>query len=250
MNILISNDDGYLSEGIALLAKIAANFGNVRVVAPQSNRSGASNSLTLDRPLHFQQADNGFYVVNGTPTDCVHIALHTQTDFKPDLMLSGINHGANMGDDVLYSGTVAAATEAYLMGIPAVAFSLTDRSNQYWHTAEKAATMLLQRLTNDMPAEPILWNVNIPAVAPDHIQGCRISRLGRRHHEACVLPADHPHGAKMYWIGGIGAPDKHAYDTDFSDNEAGYVTITPLSTDLTHHQQLTAVGEYWQGITL
>ncbi|MDF7676569.1 5'/3'-nucleotidase SurE [Neisseriaceae bacterium ESL0693] len=250
MNILICNDDGYLAKGIALLAKIAANFGQVRVVAPQNNRSGASNSLTLDRPLNIHQADNGFYFVNGTPTDCIHIALHTQTDFKPDLVLSGINDGANMGDDVLYSGTVAAATEAYLMGIPAVAFSLNDRTGQYWDTAEKAVTTLLQRLVNELPPEPILWNVNIPAVTPDNLQGCRISRLGRRFHEQCVLPAVHPYGAELYWIGGIGQPDKQTHDTDFSDNAAGYVTITPLSTDLTHHKQLMAVGEYWQDITL
>lgn len=251
MNILICNDDGYLASGIALLAKIAANFGQVRVVAPQSNRSGASNSLTLDRPLSLQQAPNGFYFVDGTPTDCIHIALHALEDFKPDLVLSGINHGANMGDDVLYSGTVAAATEAYLMGIPAIAFSLNDRTGSYWPAAEKAITALLQHLTGHMPTSPVLWNVNIPAVEADQIKGCRISRLGRRHHEACVIPMDHPRADhRFYWIGGIGTPDLQVADTDFYHNESGYVTITPLSTDLTYHQRLTEADSYWQDIVL
>lgn len=250
MNILICNDDGYLATGIALLAKTAATLGKVRVVAPQNNRSGASNSLTLDRPLAINQAANGFYYVNGTPTDCIHIALHTQADFKPDLVLSGINHGANMGDDVLYSGTVAAATEAYLLGIPAIAFSLNDRTDQYWSTVEHVVRQLLTHLLINFPTEPILWNVNIPAVAPEQLQGCRISRLGRRRHEQCVLAANHPYSENLYWIGGIGTPDQQIDNTDFSNNAAGYVTITPLSTDLTHHQQIAAADQYWQDVCL
>lgn len=137
MNILINNDDGYQAEGLAILARVAAEFANVRVVAPERNRSGASSSLTLDRPLRIQEAANGFYFVDGTPTDCIHLAMHALPDFRPDWVFSGINHGANMGDDTLYSGTVAAATEAYLLGIPAVAFSLSDKSNRYWETAEQ-----------------------------------------------------------------------------------------------------------------
>ena len=151
MNILVCNDDGYLAEGIAVLARVAGEFANVRVVAPERNRSGVSNSLTLDRPLHIRQAENGFYYVSGTPTDCIHLGLHALPDFKPDLVLSGVNHGANMGDDTLYSGTVAAATEAYLLGIPAVAFSLNDFSGRYWDTAEKAVWMMLEHLLKNPP---------------------------------------------------------------------------------------------------
>ena len=147
MNILISNDDGYLAQGIGILARVAGEWANVRVVAPERNRSGASNSLTLDRPLRIRAADNGFYFVNGTPTDCIHLGLHALPDFQPDWVLSGINHGANMGDDTLYSGTVAAATEAYLMGIPAVAFSLNSHDfPAYAATAERAVWLLLQHL--------------------------------------------------------------------------------------------------------
>ena len=155
------------------LARVCAEFANVRVVAPERDRSGVSNSLTLDRPLQLKQAENGFYYVNGTPTDCIHVGQHALADFKPDLVLSGINNGANMGDDTLYSGTVAAATEAYLMGIPAIAFSLADSSGRYWETAEKAAWILLSYFLKRPISEPILWNINIPAVAPEDIQGIK-----------------------------------------------------------------------------
>ena len=172
MNILISNDDGYLSQGIAILARIAGEFANVRVVAPERDRSGVSNSLTLDRPLRIRSAENGFYYVSGTPTDCIHLGLHALADFQPDLVLSGINHGSNLGDDTLYSGTVAAATEAYLLGIPAIAFSLNDKSGRYWRTAEQAVWRLLIHLfAAPKPAAPVLWNVNIPAVPENQIQG-------------------------------------------------------------------------------
>lgn len=174
MNILISNDDGYLAPGLAVLARVCAEFANVRVVAPERDRSGVSNSLTLDRPLQLKQAENGFYYVSGTPTDCIHVGQHALADFKPDLVLSGINNGANMGDDTLYSGTVAAATEAYLMGIPAIAFSLADSSGRYWETAEKAAWILLSYFLKHPISEPILWNINIPAVAPEDIQGIKL----------------------------------------------------------------------------
>ena len=205
MNILVCNDDGYLAKGISILARVAAEFANVRVVAPERDRSGVSNSLTLDRPLHIRQAENGFYYVTGTPTDCIHLGLHAIPDFKPDLVLSGINNGANMGDDTLYSGTVAAATEAYLLGIPAVAFSLNDYSGRYWDTAEKAVWMLLSHLLKHPPTQPILWNINIPPVAPSEIQGLKVTRLGRRHHVQSIVPARNPRGDEIYWIGPAGA---------------------------------------------
>lgn len=246
MNILISNDDGYQAEGLAILARVAAEFANVRVVAPERDRSGASNSLTLDRPMRIRQAPNGFYFVSGTPTDCIHLALSALPDFKPDLVLSGINHGANMGDDTLYSGTVAAATEAYLLGIPAVAFSLNDKSNRYWHTAEQAAWQLLSHLLKQPPTQPVLWNVNIPAVPPDQIQGITTARLGRRHHHQCVVPAQSPRGETVYWIGAAGEVSDREQGTDFAENEAGWITVTPLSVDLTDYRRMGDVAQFWQ----
>ncbi|ASK28056.1 5'/3'-nucleotidase SurE [Neisseria chenwenguii] len=246
MNILICNDDGYLAQGIAVLARVAAEFANVRVVAPERDRSGVSNSLTLDRPLHIRQAENGFYYVNGTPTDCIHIGLHALPDFKPDLVLSGINNGANMGDDTLYSGTVAAATEAYLMGIPAVAVSLNDHSGRFWETAEKAAWLLLSHLLKNPPQKPVLWNINIPAVAPDDIQGIKITRLGRRHHTQSVVPMHNPRGEPIFWIGPVGAVSDREEGTDFGECEAGFITVTPLQIDLTAYDETEAVGAFWQ----
>ena len=246
MNILICNDDGYLAQGIAVLARVAAEFANVRVVAPERNRSGVSNSLTLDRPLQLTQAENGFYYVSGTPTDCIHLALHALPEFKPDLVLSGINHGANMGDDTLYSGTVAAATEAYLLGFPAVAFSLNDHTDRYWPTAEKAAWQLLEKLTANPPQQPVLWNVNIPAVAAEDLRGCRITRLGRRHHEQSIVPMHNPRGEKVYWIGAAGEAADREDGTDFAECAAGFITVTPLQIDLTAYNLLHETARYWQ----
>ncbi|KPN72948.1 MAG: 5'/3'-nucleotidase SurE [Neisseria animaloris] len=248
MNILICNDDGYLSPGIAILARVAAEFANVRVVAPERDRSGVSNSLTLDRPLRIREADNGFYYVSGTPTDCIHLALHALPEFQPDLVLSGINNGANMGDDTLYSGTVAAATEAYLLGIPAVAFSLNDFSGRYWETAERAAWIMLEHLLKNPPKQPILWNVNIPAVAPEDIQGCKITRLGKRHHVQSIVPARNPRGESVYWIGPIGDISDRNGGTDFAESEAGYITVTPLQIDLTDYEKMDQVADFWQGV--
>ena len=246
MNILVCNDDGYLAKGISILARVAAEFANVRVVAPERDRSGVSNSLTLDRPLHIRQAENGFYYVTGTPTDCIHLGLHAIPDFKPDLVLSGINNGANMGDDTLYSGTVAAATEAYLLGIPAVAFSLNDYSGRYWDTAEKAVWMLLSHLLKHPPTQPILWNINIPPVAPSEIQGLKVTRLGRRHHVQSIVPARNPRGDKIYWIGPAGEIADREDGTDFGESAAGYITVTPLQIDLTAYGQMADVAKYWQ----
>lgn len=248
MNILICNDDGYLSPGIAILARVAAEFANVRVVAPERDRSGVSNSLTLDRPLRIREADNGFYYVSGTPTDCIHLALHALPEFQPDLVLSGINNGANMGDDTLYSGTVAAATEAYLLGIPAIAFSLNDFTGRYWETAEKAAWIMLEHLLKNPPRQPILWNVNIPAVAPEDIQGCKITRLGKRHHVQSIVPAHNPRGEAVYWIGPIGDISDRNGGTDFAESEAGYITVTPLQIDLTDYHKMDEVAAFWQGV--
>lgn len=246
MNILVCNDDGYLAEGIVVLARVAGEFANVRVVAPERNRSGVSNSLTLDRPLSIKEAANGFYYVSGTPTDCIHLGLHALPEFVPDLVVSGINHGANMGDDTLYSGTVAAATEAYLLGIPAVAFSLNDYENRYWDTAEKAAWMMIDHLVKHPPTKPVLWNVNIPAVAPKDIQGIKTVRLGRRHHVQSIVPSANPRGEPIYWIGPIGDISDREEGTDFAECEAGFITVTPLQIDLTAFEQMPDVAEFWQ----
>ncbi len=250
MNILICNDDGYLAQGIAVLARVAGEFANVRVVAPERNRSGVSNSLTLDRPLHLRQAENGFYFVSGTPTDCIHLALHAMPEFVPDLVISGINHGANMGDDTLYSGTVAAATEAYLLGFPAVAFSLNDFSGRHWDTAEKAAWQLLDYLVKHPPQKPILWNINIPAVAPEDIQGFKVTRLGRRHHQQSIVPMRNPRGEEVYWLGPVGEISDRESGTDFAECEAGFITVTPLQIDLTAYPQMDETRAFWQNLAL
>ena len=248
MNILISNDDGYLAPGINLLARIAGEFANVRVVAPDRDRSGVSNSLTLDRPLQIKQAENGFYYVNGTPTDCIHVGQHSLAGFKPDLVLSGINNGANMGDDTLYSGTVAAATEAYLMGIPAIAISLNDSRGRYWETAEKAAWMLLSHITQHPPEKPILWNINIPAVPADQIQGIKTTRLGRRHHEQSIIPSNNPRGETIYWIGPVGNIADCEEGTDFGECNSGFITVTPLQIDLTSYRQMDETEHFWKNV--
>lgn len=249
MNILISNDDGYLSQGIAILARVAGELANVRVVAPERDRSGVSNSLTLDRPLRIRSAENGFYYVSGTPTDCIHMGLHALPDFKPDLVISGINHGANMGDDTLYSGTVAAATEAFLMGIPAVAFSLnTSRFHEYAATAEHAAQAVLSYLLQKPPVVPMLWNVNIPAVPLENLRGHKITRLGRRHHIQNVIAATNPRGEDIYWIGPAGDVSDSEDGTDFAAVEAGFVSITPLQVDLTAHSQMDGLRVFWQNL--
>lgn len=251
MNILISNDDGYLSQGIALLARVAGELANVRVVAPERDRSGVSNSLTLDRPLRIRSAENGFYYVSGTPTDCIHLGLHALPDFKPDLVISGINHGANMGDDTLYSGTVAAATEAFLMGIPAVAFSLNSaQMHQYADTAERAAWAVLSYLLQKPPVVPMLWNVNIPAVAAEQLRGHKITRLGRRHHIQNVIPATNPRGEEIYWIGPAGDVSDSEEGTDFAAVEAGFVSITPLQVDLTAYSQMDGLRVFWQDLAV
>ena len=247
MNILISNDDGYQSFGLSLLARIASEFASVRVVAPDRDRSAVSNSLTLDRPLTIRQAANGFYYVNGTPSDCVHLALQVMDDFKPDWVFSGVNHGANMGDDTLYSGTVAAATEGYLLGVPAVAFSLNDKSNRYWDTAEKALFPLIQFITQQNIQTPVLWNINIPAIAQDALQGVKVARLGRRHHGQGIMQSTDPRGEPVYWIGTIGKAADDADGTDFAAIADGFVSITPLTVDLSDKTALSSLAEMFKG---
>ena len=246
MRILIANDDGYLAPGIAALVRACEGLGTVEVIAPEQNASGTSNSLTLHRPLSVYTASNGYRYVNGTPSDCVHLALTGLLDYKPDLVLSGINNGANMGDDTLYSGTVAAATEGYLLGIPAVAVSLASREFVHYATAARVARDLVERLARDPFGAPVLLNVNVPDVPFEQIRGMEVTRLGRRHKAQPVVPGKNPRGETVYWVGPAGAAREAGPGTDFNAVERGMVSVTPLQVDLTHAGQIPRVGE-WLG---
>ncbi|HEU4373605.1 MAG TPA: 5'/3'-nucleotidase SurE [Telluria sp.] len=237
MRILISNDDGYLAPGIEALAEALATVSDIVVVAPDSNRSGASNSLSLDRPLSVQQAANGFYFVNGTPTDCVHVALTGMLDYRPDLVVSGINNGPNMGDDTLYSGTVAAATEGYLFGIPAIAFSQAEHGWTHLDAAARVAREIVLRRFDELAA-PWLLNVNIPNLPYDQLGKVCATRLGRRHQAEPVIRALDPRGREIFWIGPPGATRDAGEGTDFYATAQGMVSVTPLQVDLTHKVQL------------
>jgi 5'-nucleotidase len=237
MRILISNDDGYLAPGIVALADALAPIAEITVVAPDSNRSGSSNSLSLDRPLSVYRADNGFYFVNGTPTDCVHVALTGILSFKPDLIVSGINQGQNMGEDTLYSGTVAAATEGFLFGIPAIAFSQVDKGWEHLDSAAKMARDIVQRRFDTLQ-KPYLLSVNIPNLPYDLIKGIVATRLGKRHESEGVIKSRDPQGREIFWIGPSGAAKDAGEGTDFHATAEGWVSITPLQIDLTHAAQL------------
>src|SRR6478672_7710461 len=237
MRILISNDDGYLAPGIQALADALAAIADIVVVAPDSNRSGASNSLSLDRPLSVSKAANGFYFVNGTPTDCVHIALTGLLEARPDLVVSGINNGQNMGDDTLYSGTVAAATEGILFGIPAIAFSQVHHGWAHLDaTARVAREIVLRRF--EQLQKPWLLNVNIPNLPYDDIGPAVATRLGKRHQSEPVIRTTDPQGNEIFWIGPPGAALDSGEGTDFHATAQGCVSVTPLRIDLTHTAQL------------
>ncbi len=244
MRILVSNDDGYFSPGIALLAQRLASLGEVTVVAPERDRSGASNSLTLDRPLTVRRAANGFRYVNGTPTDCVHLALTGLIDPLPDIVVSGINFGANMGDDTIYSGTVAAATEGYLFGIPSLAVSLVGKVGRHFETAAAVALQMVERHARAPIATPVLLNINVPDIALAELGGVEVTRLGRRHRAEPVVKMETPRGETAYWIGPAGGEQDAGPGTDFHAVAAGRVSVTPLQVDLTQHPQLPAVREW------
>jgi 5'-nucleotidase len=246
LRILVSNDDGYFAPGLTLLAEALRQVGEVTVVAPERDRSGASNSLTLDRPLTVRRAANGFFFVNGTPTDCVHIAVTGLLDFTPDVVVSGVNLGANMGDDTLYSGTVAAATEGFLLGIPSLAVSLTSKVGGHFESAIGVALQLVERLRRTPVGQPVLLNVNVPDIPPAELGGMEITRLGRRHKAEPVVKLKTPRGDTAYWIGPAGAAADAGPDTDFHAVENGRVSVTPLQMDLTFHSQLSLVKR-WLG---
>ena len=246
MKILVSNDDGYFAPGITLLAEALRKLGEVTVVAPERDRSGASNSLTLDRPLIVRRAPNGYFSVNGTPTDCVHIAVTGLLDFTPDVIVSGINLGANMGDDTIYSGTVAAAVEGYLLGIPSLAVSLASKTGQHFESAIGVAVDMVERLQRAPFGEPVVLNINVPDVAPSALRGMEVTRLGKRHKAEPVTKLTTPRGETAYWIGPAGGAADAGPGTDFHAVEAGRVSVTPLRMDLTHAAQLPRAKE-WLG---
>ena len=246
MKILISNDDGYFSPGIAALAKALATLGQVTVVAPERDRSASSNSLTLDRPLSVRKSADGFLFVNGTPTDCVHLAVTGLLAELPDVVVSGINHGANMGDDTIYSGTVAAATEGYLLGIPSMAVSLVGKSSGHFDTAARVARDIAERFGRSPVDHPILLNVNVPDLPWEAIKGVQTTRLGKRHKAEPVIKAHNPRGEAVYWVGAAGEAADAGPGTDFHAVAAGYVSVTPLRVDLTHHELIKPVAKWME----
>lgn len=240
MKILISNDDGFQAPGIVALHAALKDIADVEVVAPEHNNSAKSNALTLAAPLYVHTAHNGFRYVTGTPADCVHIALKGLLDYRPDMVVSGINNGANMGDDTIYSGTVGAAMEAYLFGIPAIAFSQTEKGWAHIDAAAEVARRLVQKIERERMHEgpAFLLNVNVPNRPIEELQPVKVCRLGRRHAAEKVITQDSPRGETMYWIAGAGSAKDSGEGTDFHATAAGHVALTPLQIDLTDHANL------------
>ena len=241
MHILISNDDGYRAPGIRCLADAVESVAKVTVVAPDRDRSGASNSLTLDSPLRARRADNGYTYVEGTPTDCVHLAITGLLEEEPDMVVSGINSGANLGDDVMYSGTVAAAMEGRFLGLPAIAVSMASFQPEHYATAAQVVLDLLAKLQREqVPAETIL-NVNVPDLPYAELQGWEVTRLGRRHKSEPVICEHDPRGRPIYWVGPAGSEQDAGPGTDFHAVRNGYVSVTPMHVDLTRYDVIDAV---------
>jgi 5'-nucleotidase len=244
MRILLSNDDGYQAPGLACLAKAVGGVASIDVVAPDRDRSGASNSLTLTRPLRVRKSDNGFYYVDGTPTDCVHLAITGLTETEPDIVVSGINRGANLGDDVIYSGTVAAAMEGRFLGLPAMAVSLVGHEGKHFETAGRIVLQLLEELSSHpLPADTIL-NINVPDVPYDDLVGLEATRLGHRHKSEPVIRMEDPHGEPIYWVGPPGGEADAGPGTDFHAIRQNKVSITPLHIDLTRYTALDPVVDW------
>ncbi len=243
MRILVSNDDGVHAEGIRTLSEALAACGEVIVVAPDRNRSGASHSLTLEVPLRVTRiAETGYHAVKGTPTDCVHLAVNELVRPEPDMVVAGINHGANLGDDVIYSGTVAAATEGRHLGFPSLAISLVGKTH-FATAAHYAAQLVRGMMVHPLPADQIL-NVNVPDLPLDQIKGIRVTRLGNRHRAESVICSEDPRGQPIYWIGPPGSQQDAGEGTDFAAIEQGYVSITPLTIDMTAYSSLAGLGAW------
>jgi 5'-nucleotidase len=241
VKILLSNDDGYRAEGLAALALAIKPYGSVTIVAPDRNRSGASNSLTLDAPVRVARYDNDAYYVNGTPTDCVHLAISGLFDFEHDIVVSGVNDGANLGDDTLYSGTVAAAVEGRFLGLPSIAVSLCvfPDSPRNFTGAARVAAQLVERLSkarwSGADGGPIILNVNVPDLPDGQLRGVKVTRLGARHRSKPIVKASDPRGRDVYWVGNAGSGQDAGPGTDFHAVAQGYASVTPLQIDLTRH---------------
>ncbi len=250
MKILISNDDGYRAEGIHRLRAALATLAEVTVVAPDRNRSGSSNSLTLDVPLRVFESEPGVYFVPGTPTDCVHLAISGLFDYEHDMVVSGVNDGANLGDDVLYSGTVAAAVEGRFLGLPTIAVSLctTGAAGGHFRTGAEVARVLVAQLLKTPLQRALILTVNVPDGPYEQLRGFRPSRLGYRHRSAPVMRAHDPRGRPVYWVGPAGAEQDAGPGTDFDTVAQGFVSVTPLQVDLTRHAALPELGTWLDGI--
>jgi len=244
MKILVSNDDGYLATGINVLTDALSEIADVVVVAPDRNRSAASNSLTLNDPLRVTKFGENRYKVNGTPSDCVHLALTGFLDEEPDLVVSGINHGANLGDDVIYSGTVAAAMEGRFLGLPTIAVSLVGHKLTHFETAARIAADLVQRLEKDPLPKEFIFNVNVPDRPYDELTGIKVARLGFRHKSEPIVKSEDPHGRTIFWVGPAGTGQDAGEGTDFHALSEGAAAITPLKVDLTRHEALPQVMEW------
>jgi len=250
MRILLSNDDGYQSAGIRCLADALAALGTVDVVAPERDRSGASNSLTLNLPLRVRVADNGFVYVDGTPTDCVHLAITGFLEEEPDIVVSGINQGANLGDDVIYSGTVAAAMEGRFLGLPAIAVSLVLDGSGHYETAARVVMAMLDSLESSPMSGDTILNINVPDVPFDKLKGLEVTRLGQRHKAEPVIRGADPRGEPIYWVGSPGGEQDAGEGTDFHAVRSGFVSITPLQVDLTRHRSLKETAEWIREVRL
>ena len=244
MKILVSNDDGYLATGINVLANALAKIADVVVVAPDRNHSGASNSLTLHSPLRIHAVAEDRYFVNGTPSDCVHLALSGFLDYEPDIVVSGINHGANLGDDVIYSGTVAAAMEGRFLGFPAIAVSLVGTAPRRFDTAARVACDLLLKLQQEPLPSDVILNVNVPDLPYEQIEGVYAARLGFRHQSEPMIKTRDPRERTIYWIGPAGPGQDAGEGTDFKALAKGAVAVTPLKVDLTRHESLPQLADW------
>jgi 5'-nucleotidase len=248
MNILLSNDDGFIAIGLnALYQRLSEQF-EIMVVAPDRDRSGASNSLTLSSPLRLTQHHEKFYSVNGTPTDCVHLALTGLYDHPPDLVISGINAGANMGDDVIYSGTVAAAMEGRSLGFPAISVSIASFQPRYFSTAVDAVVVLLRQLSDFGEKSDTILNINVPDIPWENIKGFQATRLGKRHQAEPVIKSEDPRGKAIYWVGPPGKKQDAGKGTDFYAVEQGYISVTPLHVDLTRHDSICSTAAWLKTI--
>lgn len=248
MRILLANDDGYQAKGLRTLARTLSDLGEVTVVAPDRNRSGASNSLTLDSPLRVEQVEAGLYYVNGTPTDCVHLAITGLLESEPDMVVSGVNHGANLGDDVLYSGTVAAAMEGRFLGLPAIAVSLVSDDDANFETASVVARRLIEQMIADpLPRDTIL-NVNVPDVGLEALTGTEVTRLGFRHKSEPVIRERDPKNRPIYWIGPAGPEQEAGPGTDFHAIAQGRVSVSPIKVDLTDHASIEPLSAWLRAL--